>query len=940
MREVLRMIEMIKNNHYTDYEIGNGQKTKVNKEDLDKEAVAADIKAILNRLQDYTYSEQDIEAIDEKTVDKIKGYFDVSEEDVYELYAQGIDLEQLTSGEVAYRKECRVSEHRLEEEHVKDKKEQEEKKSLKDKIEVVKQESNGMYVNMLLSRSDVTINNLYANNFKGEPKKGIMDYTKEDVGNVLKMNGIEENKSSLWAADLLMMYDLGVNKANILSLQNMKSAVGALNILETGNVDGDKSLVSEEGVNYQKDYIEKIKEDLYSVTDEEIEELIEEGEEISIDTLRQSIHKNADEVLHKEVGAKKESAFFEENSNGQSESQKSEQIDAVKKQILQITAKLTAEAAQKISGQMPLESSSLAAVSDMLHQMEMDMMTEALTAVGAEVSPENIELLADTMAVKENIDTYFMETVQIELRTDQTATLNEIEIALARYMENETPVERRFGENLAKVEDQIEGLLERNGIAVTPAHVEAAKALVANGLEVSDQNIDNVEEIVLKVNGLLQELTPQVAARMIKEGINPYHSTIDQIMSYIGDQKVQGLQTSVAEAIVAMEESGQISEAQKEGLVGLYRILQGVTNDKAAVMGYLFKNELPITLENLQIATKYVKANKGISVTVDDQFGERESLHYSSKTSRQMIEESLKESRTVEENIKILENLELPITDENLSKLSKMSAVMYPYIKEQFKRSLGTFEGLNSLPESFLEKMNAVQNVDAQLVEKMMQKEMPLTLNNIYWMDKITKDPALYGALLDENGMLKDELPSDLDELENELLRLEASAKKTKEESVLSGDFEKYKQCKQIEEMVQTQKQRIEKEGLYQIPFMIEGERKLVNLYLYDDQEKQARQSDETHLKAMITYETKRLGKVKAYIEIKNDQLGFKIEEEKTGHTKALKAHEQSLLEGLKKLGYQVNYTEFVGASHEHTTDTVAKNEAADTTEGHFETLI
>ena len=198
----------------------------------------------------------------------------------------------------------------------------------------------------------------------------------------------------------------------------------------------------------------------------------------------------------------------------------------------------------------------------------------------------------------------------------------------------------------------------------------------------------------------------------------------------------------------------------------------------------------------------------------------------------------------------------------------------------------------------------------------MIEQKIPLTLSNIYWMDKITNDPSLYGALLDDKGLLKEGLPSNLDELEQLLNQLESDAKMQKEEAALMGELGDYRSYKQIEEVVHFQRERIENEGLYQIPFIIDGERKLINLYLHKENT-EAIDGENTHLKAIITYQTKHLGEVKAYLELKGDVIGYKIEAEAGNEVEALRMQSEALLKKLKSVGYNVQYSEFIGALDE-----------------------
>ena len=893
------MIKGINGNNYNAYTIIDEQVQNRQVEETQKTKVNFNIQEILNQINEYTYTQQDREAVDGELVESLTEKFDLKEEEIYELYKRGVDLEELNMQEISYRRNVKSSE-------AEDKKaQQQEDKTLEEKIETIKKQNDQMYLNALSHEGSITINSLYENNFKGDFKKGISQYTKQDVENVLSMNGLEANKENTWAANLLMMYDMGVSPTSIQRLQGIQSAVATLD--STGGISGDDELIKNGQVQYQPEYVDRITDDLGMVTDEHIEKLIEEKQDITIESLRESIHKNASEALESNHSGNSNEGNKENFDEGKSTSQS---VDTVKKQILQITTKLTVEAAQKISTKMPLESSSLQAVAEALTQMEQEMAVSALEQVNLPATTENIKAITNTMNVVDQMSGKFIPTVHIEVETGEAAPLSEISVALASYRENETPVETRFGESIKTVENQIQALLESQGIETTTTNIEAAKALITNHIEVTAEEIQKIQDIVMKLNTFLEDMTPIQVATMIKEGFNPYHASVNEILSWMTDRKVQGLKTSVAEAIVALEESGQINEEQKTGMIGLYRILQSVEKQKEQVMGYLYRNELPMTVENLQIAAKYVKGKNRIEKVVDDHFGELESAISEKETASQMLEKSTTESSKTLEIIRTLENMELPITEENVDKVSKMSALLYPYIKEQFKKTLGKFDGMKTLPESFLEKLETVQNTSSEVVESMIEQDIPLTLSNIYWMNKMSSNPEIYGALLNDKGLLKEGLPQDLEEIEEELKQIEEQAKEQKEEATLNGDIREYRSYKQLEEVVQFQRQRIENEGLYQIPFIIDGERKLVNLYVHED-EKGNNISDGSHLKAMISYKTKTMGTVKAYIEMNGENLGYRVEAERVESNEMLKAHAEKLARGLKAIGYNVSYSEF-----------------------------
>lgn len=845
------------------------------------------LQEILNSFDQYTYTKEDKEAVDDDLMKQLKEKLDLKEEDVYELYKRGVDLERLTIYELKEKSQEVTKEQGA---NKKDQSKEQKKKTLEHKIQTIQQKSDQMYLSTLNSHAPITINSLYENCFKGNFRKSGTNYTKEDVDNVLSQNGLATNEGNRWAANMLMMYDMGVSPSKVQRLCQVESAVSALEP-ET-KLSGDEKLVKDDAVQYQPEYIERITDELGMVTDEYIEKLFKEGKEINIKALRQQ----PKEYLHQTT----------QREPGQSvDPQNQFAVDEVKRQILQITQKLTTEAAQKLSEKMPLESSRLQEVADALGQMQQEMATNALRSVQMPITEENIETVVNTMQVVQEMKYYFNQTVQVEVETDESTTLNEMHHALSQYMAHETPVESRFGESIKSVEDQIAHLLENQGIEVTQTTLEAAKALITNHIEVNEAQLKNIEDIVLKLDTFLEEMTPTTVATMLKEGINPYQSSVNDLLIWATDHKLEGLKTSVAEAIVTLEDQGQISKEQKDGMIGLYHILQAVENRKEQVMGYLYRHNLPMTVENLEVAARYANGKRHIQHTVDDTL---EATTKVENTASHKIEKTVETSQKTQDILKTLEEMALPITEDTMHKVSKMSALLYPYIKEQFKKQLGTFDGMNTLPKSFLNKIEVAQNASSELIENMIKQEIPLTLTNIYWAEKMTSEPEIYGTLLNDKGLLKEGLPKDLESFEEELEKLEQTAKDEKETATLKQEWQSYKGYKQLEELVSFEKQRIEKEGVYQIPFIIDGERRLVNLYVQDENDKNTI-SDPSHLKAMITYQTKTLGEVKVFLEIQNDRIGYKVENEK-GDNKSLKAQIENLTKALEHIGYSVGYSQ------------------------------
>ncbi|MDF2878314.1 MAG: hypothetical protein K0S30_1410, partial [Clostridia bacterium] len=88
------MIEPIQTVSYEPYIVTNNGNTDSNT--INEERIEVfDIQEVLKGLNEYTYSESDVEYIDESLLSGLKKKFDIEEEDIYKLKKNGYDLERL-----------------------------------------------------------------------------------------------------------------------------------------------------------------------------------------------------------------------------------------------------------------------------------------------------------------------------------------------------------------------------------------------------------------------------------------------------------------------------------------------------------------------------------------------------------------------------------------------------------------------------------------------------------------------------------------------------------------------------------------------------------------------------------------------------------------------------------------------------------------------------
>lgn len=783
-----------------------------------------------------------------------------------------------------------------------------EAETVNNKIKRLKEHTDSMYTYAMQSEGTLTINDLYKGSFTGSSAINPITYTKQDIQNVLNLNGIELNTGNEWAADKLLNLGMEVSKGDVLKIQNIQAAVDGLESFEEGQQELEElqqrreedALIQGEKLLYDKHSIEAIQKDLAEVDDRTIQEVIKDGELPNIQNLREKLFKNTEQITSQKKQA-------------DSDQEPAQDIGEIKKQINEIRARLNTESAQRLSSKMPLESSELAKVAEGLRQVDLEIQEEALVQADVEPTDENKQILEQVMDVTQKINQHKEFATITQMPSSEVETLEQIHGAINSYEVHFSEAEVRFGESIKSVEMQIENFLEVHNLPTDTLTVESAKALIQNEMDLTVENLEAAKQALSQINDFLEVMNPYMAAKLIKEGINPYHSSVPNVLEWSKQTELKQTKETVARAIVSLEEKGLVNEEQKQSLIGLYKILNGVVENKEQVAGYLFKNQLPLTVEQLQEAVRYSGKKSHIEANIDDNFGELESLQYDSKTAKNLINEANEELKKLLEAVKVVESMPMQLERSGVDELEVLKSMLMPFVKATVKKELGKFDGVNTLPSSLLEKVDAIKGTSKEVLEVMKEHKIPLTISNIYWVDQMSKDPELYNTMLKETGMdrvLKDkDFPDKMEDLEKVVEELREESHYHKEMSMEQGDILNYKNYKQLEEMLDVQKQLMDKEGFYQIPYCINGETKLVQFYVKE--ESKAKLMDKEGLTGIMRYETKELGTITTYFTIKGEHIGYEMRTESQQAAKALEKERQQLQQLLGQLGYQVTHEQY-----------------------------
>lgn len=800
------------------------------------------------------------------------------------------------------------------------------------KINRIKQRHDSMY-REALEMGTLTINSLYASSFKGTGKANA--FTKEEVNCILKLNQIEPTKEHQFAASKLMAIGKDVSKDNIVKFQNIEAAIESLDAqeevrqanerLNEGEKLGERPLIKEDKILYTEKTIQEIVDDLAKVDDITIEKIIDEGTPVTIGNLREGMLKHTKEALDKRVSN-------QHSKEASKEDAQEDTVEDIKEQIKTIRARLSAESATRLSEKMPLESSKLHEVAQELKQLE---------EVKIEKVAQSVELpLTDTHKnqLQQVIDATQLlgknKQYSIVALKDGEQSLEMVHKALIAYHEGETVVDEKLGDTIVQLEEAIDQFIKEHKLPQDPLTREGVRALILNELPIEQEHLEQVKQTLLKLDTLSTSLTPECAAMWIKEGINPYKASINHIVEWLGQEQFPQLKQSLGERIVALEEKGKINATQKQSLIGLYRILTGVAKHKEEVAGYLVKNQLHLTIEKLDQALKYIGKTQVIEKTIDATFGERESNNLEEDTSRNFIQKNQEYTEEVLEKLRKIEHVQLALEFPSEKAYEQVKTMIYPFLKHIVQEELDNLKKLDTLPKSLIEKLETAKHVVPSVVEVMAKHNIPITLSNLHWIQKLYDNPKLFAQMLEKEEVFKEELPKSLEAFEEKLQTIEKTFQEQKENAMQQGDFQGYKTYKQLEEVVSVQKQLIEKEGLYQIPFTIDGKSKMVNLYI---QENNHKQKDETKgTKMIMSYDTPHLGQVKAYIYLKGETIQYHLTTETKGSREALEKNETRLRQCLDALGYRAYAKAFTCESKEHHKPIVMAIQE----EGLFETFV
>ncbi|NLK98271.1 MAG: hypothetical protein GX272_09400 [Epulopiscium sp.] len=573
---------------------------------------------------------------------------------------------------------------------------------VQEKIETVKTMDDKAIAQFIKRDLPATLNNVYASVFssgKEEPstksKSPYQDVgmhfepvdfevTKEEIISLLKAQQIPTEEEYIEAAEILIKNHIEVDKEKVQAIVTLKRQISRIN--EEDLLDQSAQLLKEnknpgkiELIDHQYRPVEK------PLTHEEMKQLLQDIKEIDDEDIKKLIKRNMPINL-KNLRGEKGSEIKDEVKLEKESIEQNPSFITAKRQLEEIRLKMTLEAAVKLNQKIQIDTAPLKEVVEELKALEKEYYGDCLKKAGAEPSKENIEQLEALYkkiegikeldervlpkVIKKEIN-FIIDDLYKEQLKEEIIEPFKAETAVSAYEEMHTKPEQRFGDTIRKIENQIETLLKDQEIEPTKENIRCARILIQNAIDVTEENILHLKLLDEKVNYVGANLHPTIAAEMIKEGFRPDQIPIDEVIDYIKDfEEILGsdVRDKLNEFILQMDEDKALTQEEREGMIGIYRMLHTIEKSNGKVIGWLMKNNMSLTLNNLMEGAKYLARTGGrrqdMDVSIDDEFGVIKELNFPEKSIKAQLEKAF----GVKENITELKRMDMriPSVQENL----------------------------------------------------------------------------------------------------------------------------------------------------------------------------------------------------------------------------------------------------------------------------------
>ena len=319
------------------------------------------------------------------------------------------------------------------------------------------------------------------------------------------------------------------------------------------------------------------------------------------------------------------------------------------RRLEEIRLRMTSSSIMKMWQQgIQVETQPLADLVDRLRQMEAVYFQSQGAQNGTPVEADQITLMQDTVSAVREIAQAPAVVLAGSMRQHALMTVQELHsVAISatrsawQYQQDyeavSTQVRPDLGDNIRKAWDSIPDLLQELGLEDTEANRRAVRILGYNRMEITLDNVQTMRSWDAQVNQMIRQMKPSVVLDMIRQGNNPLEQTVEQLNEQLDQQADQEAkeQQNFSKYLWQLEKSDQITEQERSGYIGIFRLLHQIEQSDGAAIGAVLQSGRQMTLANLLTAVRTEKGN-GIDQRVDDTSDLKQSVESAGSITRQI----------------------------------------------------------------------------------------------------------------------------------------------------------------------------------------------------------------------------------------------------------------------------------------------------------------
>ena len=460
-----------------------------------------------------------------------------------------------------------------------------------------------------------------------------------------------------------------------------------------------------------------------------------------------------------------------------------------------------------------------------------------------------------------------------------------------------------LGDNIRKAFRNVDDILQDMDLEINESNRRAIRIMGYNQITITEENLEKIKEADKQVRTIIENLKPGMTLEMIREGKNPLEMSMDEIQEFITDHENEFVNDTekYSEFLYKLEKKKEITQAEREAYIGVYRLFRQIEKSDGAVIGSLLNQNAEMNFSNLLSAVRTGKA-KHTDIKVDDNLGTVADVR--------------------RKDISISEQIEKGITVIQATLVSAKSEKTPDQILEEVQELENDRKLEKQLVQTQLEEIRKASNMSGKEKDYLEVYHQPVTLDNLQscmilsskrgstFKKAIELEEKVSGREISEleEGILKD-AENFLSSMENDEVREDAynriisHTKEILEESVRQRDLGYI----DVKELQSTYKQisfasNLAKEENYEIPVQMGEEITSINLKVVHGTAEKA--------EVKITMETESLGKVEARFVEMDDGLEGSVLTDYMDGKKLLEAHmgslQSALTEALKETKTEV----------------------------------